>query len=165
MSLLPFRVLGLQQIAIGHSDKKKLERLWCDCLGLKIQSTFESKAENVKEDILHLGKGHFRVELDLMEPIDPEKKPRVDVPPLNHIGLWVDKLVEAVNYLEAQGVRFAPGGIRKGATGHNVCFIHPKGNEYFPISGEGTLLELVQAPQEIVDASKFSDATNNTYTN
>ena len=51
-----------------------------------------------------------------------------------------------------EGVRFAPGGIRKGAAGHNVAFIHPKGNDASPISGNGVLIELVQAPKEVIDA-------------
>jgi lactoylglutathione lyase len=71
---------------------------------------------------------------------------------LNHIGLWIDKLPEAVDWLTAQGVRFAPGGIRKGAAGFDITFLHPKGNEDFPISGEGVLIELVQAPQSVVAA-------------
>jgi hypothetical protein len=52
------------------------------------------------------------------------------------------------------GVRFTPGGIRKGASGHNVVFIHPKGNEKFPISGCGALIELVQAPPDVIAAMK-----------
>ena len=54
--------------------------------------------------------------------------------------------------MTAHGVRFAPGGIRKGAAGHDICFIHPKGNEAFPIGGEGVLIELVQAPPEVLAA-------------
>ena len=49
-------------------------------------------------------------------------------------------------------MRFTPGGIRKGAAGHDVCFIHPKGNEAAPIGGEGVLIELVQAPPHVVAA-------------
>ena len=49
-------------------------------------------------------------------------------------------------------MRFAPGGIRKGAAGYDVCFIHPKGNEASPIGGEGVLIELVQAPPDVVAA-------------
>jgi lactoylglutathione lyase len=49
-------------------------------------------------------------------------------------------------------VRFTPGGIRRGAGGHEVCFIHPKGNEESPIGGQGTLIELVQAPPEVIAA-------------
>ena len=63
---------------------------------------------------------------------------------------WVDDLPAAVQWLESQGLRFAPGGIRRGAAGHDICFVHPKGNEQFPFGGEGVLIELVQAPAEVV---------------
>jgi len=148
----PFRVLGLQQVAIGGPDKAALRRLWVDLLGLRPEGTYRSEKENVDEDIVAAGAGPFRVEVDLMQPVDPERKPRVADPPLNHLGLWVDDLRAAVAWLERQGVRFAPGGIRAGAAGHDVCFIHPRGNEQFPLCGEGVLIELVQAPPEVVAA-------------
>lgn len=87
-----------------------------------------------------------------MQPIDPNKAPKVHSPPLNHIGLWVDDIHEAVQHLSDSGVRFAPGGIRKGAAGYDVCFIHPKGSEELPVGGCGVLIELVQAPQDVIDA-------------
>jgi lactoylglutathione lyase len=86
------------------------------------------------------------------QPIDPEKKPAVHTTPLNHVGLWIDKLPVAVEWLTAQGVRFAPGGIRPGAAGYDICFLHPKSNDQFPIAGEGVLIELVQAPPEVIAA-------------
>jgi lactoylglutathione lyase len=107
----PFRILGIQQIAIGGPDKQRLK-----------------------------------------QPLDPDKKPAVHSTPLNHLGLWVDDLPAAVAWMAANGVRFAPGGIRQGAAGHDICFIHPKGNEEFPLGGEGVLIELVQAPPEVVAA-------------
>ena len=148
----PFRVLGIQQIAVGGKDKNALRRLWVDVLGLEATGTYRSERENVDEDITVAGRGPFRVEIDLMQPVDPEKKPKVDDPPLNHVGLWIDDLRAAVSWLEQQGMRFTPGGIRKGAAGHDVCFIHPKGSEQFPLSGEGVLIELVQAPAEVIEA-------------
>ncbi len=148
----PFRILGIQQIAIGGPDKQRLKSLWVDMLGLQVKSTFVSERENVDEDICELGRGPTAVEADLMQPLDPEKKPAVHTTPLNHVGLWVDDLPQAVAWMTANGVRFAPGGIRKGAAGHDICFIHPKGNEAFPLGGEGVLIELVQAPPEVVAA-------------
>ena len=147
----PFKVLGIQQIAVGGSDKHRLRKLWVDTLGLTLDGSFMSTRENVDEDIAFLGSGAHRVEVDLMQPVDPDRKPRVDSPPLNHVGLWVDDLPAAVEWLTAQGMRFAPGGIRKGAAGHDICFVHPKGNEEFPIGGEGVLIELVQAPTDIIE--------------
>jgi len=143
----PFQILGLQQVAIGGADKQRLQRLWGELFGVPTVGTFRSERENVDEDILRLGEGEHAVEIDLMQPLDPAKKPKVDEPPLNHIGLWVSDLAAAVEWLSAQGVRFTPGGIRKGAAGHDVCFIHPKGNEQAPLGGEGVLIELVQAPR------------------
>ena len=148
----PFRILGLQQIAIGGLDKDPLRALWCDTLGLATKGHFRSERENVDEDICALGRGPHEVEVDLMQPIDPQGKPAVHATPLNHVGLWVDDLPRAVEWMTAHGVRFAPGGIRRGAAGHDICFIHPKANDQFPIAGEGVLIELVQAPPEVVAA-------------
>ena len=148
----PFRVLGIQQIAIGGPSKAALRALWVDLFGLEVTGTFRSEKENVDEDILVVGAGAARVEIDLMEPIDPARSPKVADPRLNHLGLWIDDLASAVTWLTAQGMRFTPGGIRKGAAGFDVCFLHPKGDATSPRSGEGVLIELVQAPPALVAA-------------
>ena len=148
----PFRILGIQQVAIGGPDKARLRALWVDLFGLEVTGSFRSERENVDELICSLGAGPSRVEVDLMEPLDPDAKPAVHATPLNHIGLWVDDLPKAVAWLTAQGLRFAPGGIRRGAAGHDICFVHPKGNDQFPLGGEGVLIELVQAPPEVIAA-------------
>lgn len=134
----PFRVLGVQQVAIGGPSKAALRALWVDLLGIPATGTYRSEKENVDEDILSIA----GVEIDLMQPIDPDAKPKVHEPRLNHLGLWVDDLAAAVAWLTARGLQFTPGGIRKGAAGHDVCFIHPR-------SAEGVLIELVQAPEHV----------------
>ena len=148
----PFKVLGLQQIAVGATDKSTLRHLWVDLFGLSVSGHFQSERENVDEDICSIGQGPLKVEVDLMQPLDIDKKPAVHTTPLNHVGLWIDDLPAAVNWLTLQGLRFAPGGIRKGAAGFDICFVHPKGNDEFPLSGEGVLIELVQAPTEVIKA-------------
>jgi len=148
----PFKVLGVQQVAIGGPDKLRLRTLWVDKFGLDLTGAFRSERENVDEDICAIGSGPFKVEVDLMQPIDPDKKPAVHTTPLNHVGLWIDDLPRAVEWLAANGVRFAPGGIRKGAAGHDICFVHPKASDEFPVGGEGVLIELVQAPPDVIAA-------------
>jgi lactoylglutathione lyase len=150
MSERPFRILGLQQIAIGGLDLGALTTLWIDTFGLERVGDFTSETENVREEILRVGDGAHAVEIDLMQPIDPEARPRVHDPALNHIGLWVDDLEAAVEWLTDRGMRFTPGGIRQGAGGHELVFVHPKANDEFPLSGEGVLIELVQAPDELL---------------
>lgn len=154
MSDRPFQILGIQQIAVGGLDKKALSRFWVDTLGLEPHGTYRSEKENVDEDMIAIVQGPFKVEVDLMQPIDPDKKPKVNDPALNHVGLWVDDLPKCVEWLTQQGVRFTPGGIRKGGSGFDVTFIHPKANEEFPICAEGVLVELVQAPDEVTKAFK-----------
>ena len=141
-----FKVLGIQQIAIGSLSLSSLESLWVDTLGLKKVSRYRSSEENVDEIICAVGEGDAKVEIDLMTPLDPKISPRVHVPPLNHVGLWVSSLEGAVESLESKGYKIAPGGIRKGATGHDVAFIHPKPKE--GKGTEGVLIELVQAERE-----------------
>ena len=148
----PFKVLGIQQVAIGGPSKERLRTLWVEKFGLEVTGTFRSERENVDEDICAIGVGAFKVEVDLMQPIDPAAKPAVQTTPLNHIGLWVDDLAAAVEWLSANGVRFAPGGIRQGAAGFDICFVHPKASDEFPVGGEGVLIELVQAPPHVIEA-------------
>ncbi|HRD84208.1 MAG TPA: VOC family protein, partial [Rubrivivax sp.] len=73
MSEKPFRVLGIQQIAIGGGDKQRLRTLWVDMFGLQVRSTFVSERENVDEDVCALGQGAHAVEVDLMQPLDPTR--------------------------------------------------------------------------------------------
>ena len=127
MSDRPFKVLGIQQIAVGGLDKSRLRTLWVDTLGLTLTGDFQSEKENVDEDIAVAGSGPLKVEVDLMQPIDPDKKPKVQDPPLNHIGLWIDDLAAAVDWLQAKGTRFTPGGIRKDAAISNDASDSPDG--------------------------------------
>ncbi len=139
-------------------NKGDLQKFWVDTLGLTKINTFKSERENVDEDVLECGRGILgKVEVDIMTPLDPEKSPKVHIPPLNHIGLWVDDLPKCVEHLESKnikdyiillesGVKIV-GGIRKGASGFDVTFVHPK-------SACGVLLELVQAPADVIEAWK-----------
>lgn len=83
----PFQVLGLQQIAIGNTDKGPLSNLWTNILGVQKIGNFKSTKENVDEDILRLGKegSPHAVEVDLMMPIDEGKSPKVSIDTVHHI--------------------------------------------------------------------------------
>ena len=104
----PFKVLGVQQIAIGGPSKDRLRTLWVDMFGLEVTGNFKSERENVDEDITAMGKGPFKVEVDLMQPMDIAKKPTVHTTPLNHIGLWIDDLPKAVEWLTARACALPP---------------------------------------------------------
>ena len=132
-----FASLACSRLPWARTDKDRLRRLWIDLLGLSLTGNYRSERENVDEDIAVVGRGAARVEVDLMQPVDVGKRPAVHDPALNHVGLWVDDLAAAVEWLAAKGVRFTPGGIRKGAGGFDVCFIHPKGEPGRAARGRG----------------------------
>jgi hypothetical protein len=48
----PFKILGIQQIAVGGLNKSNLEKFWVGTLGIPKVGTFRSEKENVDEDIL-----------------------------------------------------------------------------------------------------------------
>ena len=43
----PFRVLGIQQVAIGGPDKQRLRTLWVDKLGLEVTSTKDGQGRRI----------------------------------------------------------------------------------------------------------------------
>ena len=141
----PFSVLGIEQIAIGGLDLEALRSLWIDTLGLEQSETFRNESENVEGLIAFAGFGPTRVSMNLLKPLDVNRSPRAHKPALNHIGLWIDDLPAAVDWLTAKGIEFTPRGIRKGAANCDITFIHPNGG------GQGVLIELVQAPRELID--------------
>ncbi len=70
MSDRPFKVLGIQQIAVSGPDKHRLRTLWVDTLGLEFSGTYQSVSENVDEDIAVVGSGPLKVEVDLAAASD-----------------------------------------------------------------------------------------------
>ena len=60
MNSRPFRILGIQQIAIGGPLKDRLKTLWVDMFGLEVTGNFVSERENVDEDICAMGRAPSR---------------------------------------------------------------------------------------------------------
>ena len=139
-SAKPYRILGVQQVAIGGANLSALTDLWTDAFDAKKIGDFQSESENVDENIMTLGKGPLgTIEIDLMTSLNPDKKPNPSSPALNHLGLWVDDINACYDHMQSAGYVFAPGGIRKGAAGHDICFLHPKPKQ--GKGGEGTAKE------------------------
>ena len=124
----PFKVLGIQQIAIGGPSKEKLRTLWVDMFGLEVTSTFVSERENVDGDICAMGSGPFKVEVDLMQPLDPEKKPAVHATRSTTSACGSTTCPRPSNGCRPTACashRRHP----QGAAGFDITFLHPKANE------------------------------------
>ena len=89
-----------------------------------------------------------------MQPLDAARKPAVHEPPLNHVGLWVDDLPDGGRLADGAGralrARRHPQG--RGGPRHHL---HPPEGQRGrrPIGGEGVLIELVQAPPDVIAAA------------
>ena len=60
MTARPFRVLGVQQIAVGGPDKARAAHVVGRPLGLARPAPYRSESENVDEDILAVGTARSR---------------------------------------------------------------------------------------------------------
>ena len=138
---------------MGSTSKERLRALWIDCLGLTIEGHYpRASARIVDEDIARRSRGArpLRGRPDAAHSILAAQAGGARPAAEPHRACGSTTCRGASQWLMAQGVRFAPGGIRRARAGHDITFIHPKGNDAFPIGGEGVLIELVQAPPEII---------------
>ncbi len=72
------------------------------------------------------------------------------------MGLWIDDLPRAVEWLSQRPALRPRRHPQGGAAGYDITFLHPKSNDEFPIAGRGVLIELVQAPPEVIQAFSVS---------
>jgi lactoylglutathione lyase len=146
----PFRILGVQSIALGSENKAAMLKLWSELFGLEHSGTFKSMDGNIDVDVLRLQTGERSVEISIMEPISGKADSKKRRAPLHRIGLWVDDLPAAVQYLKDHGVNFVERGLRSIQAGYDVACIHPRHTEKHPHSGCGIFIELIQAPPEMI---------------
>ena len=74
-------------------------------------------------------------------------------PPLNHVGLWIDDLRGAVAWLDgATACALRPAASARARRATTSASSIRRANDAFPIAGEGVLIELVQAPPDVIAA-------------
>lgn len=110
---------------------------WQEGFGLELIGTDDVPSEKVRVAMLRIG--HTRIEL--LESTDPEgpigRFLEKHGPGIHHIALQTDGIENQVSSLRAQNVQVLGDGIRPGAHGTTVAFLHPK-------SLDGVLTEVVE---------------------
>lgn len=108
-------------------------------LGLEPVHREEVKSQKVRVAFLQAGE----TALELLEPTGDEgaiaKFLKTRGPGLHHVAFSVRKLGEHMKRLTQIGLPPLEPSPRKGARGHDVCFLHPK-------YADGVLVELVERP-------------------
>ncbi len=88
-----------------------------------------------------------------MQPLDAAKKPAVHDPALNHIGLWVDDLARRGRLADgARACASRPAAFARAPPVTTSASSTPRATTRHPLGGEGVLIELVQAPPDVIAA-------------
>jgi len=128
---------------IGIAVKSLAEALpvWTALLGIDADGEEEVPSEQVR--VAFFGSDAGRIEL--LEATGPESPIARFIdsrgPGVHHVCLRVTDLEAALSRARHSGLEPIAPGIREGAGGHRVAFLHPRGTG-------GVLLELTEAPAE-----------------
>ena len=139
MSKLPFKVLGIEHVALAVKDAEISSNFFRSLLG--IEHTSSERITNQKVDTHIFDTTHGKIELlDAISddsPITKFLENRGEG--IHHIAFKVDKLQPALDYLKDNGIQLIDETPKIGAEGLLVAFLHPK-------STYGVLIELCQQP-------------------
>ena len=139
MSKLPFKVLGVEHVALAVKDVDAPSNLFGSLLGIEHTSSEEITDQKVNTHIFDTTEGKIEL-LDALSddsPISKFLENRGEG--IHHIAFKVDKLQPALDYLKNNGITLIDETPRIGAEGLLIAFLHPK-------STYGVLIELCQQP-------------------
>lgn len=132
------RILRLDHIGVTVQDPRIRLPVWADVLGLTLSGVDSVPTEGVRVWFLELGGGS---RIELLESTDPAGTIAKSIEKrgegLHHICLRVEGLEAIVSRLIERGLAPLGGGVRPGAHGSRVVFLHPKDTG-------GVLLELAE---------------------
>jgi len=140
MSKLPFKVLGIEHIALAVKDVETPSNLFGSLLGIEHTSSEKITDQKVNTHIFDTTQGKIEL-LDALSgdsPISQFLENRGEG--IHHIAFKVDKLQPALDYLKSNGIQLIDKSPRVGAEGLLIAFLHPK-------STHGVLVELCQSPK------------------
>ena len=139
MSKLPFKVLGIEHVALAVKDVDTPSELFGSLLGIEHTSSEEITDQKVNTHIFDTTQGKIEL-LDALSDDSPISKFLEDRGEgLHHIAFKVDKLRPALDYLKNNGIKLIDETPRIGAEGLLTALLHPK-------STHGVLVELCQSP-------------------
>ncbi|HHN73870.1 MAG TPA: hypothetical protein ENK10_01445 [Acidobacteria bacterium] len=138
------RVLGIAHLGIAVGDPRQRLGLWADLFGLPLERSEAVASEGVRTWFLDAA----GVDVELLEALDEQGPLARHLERrgegLHHVCLATDDLEALLARLAAAGIEALPPGMRDGAGGCRVAFLHPRDTG-------GVLLELSQAPRTTPD--------------
>ncbi|XP_054164504.1 methylmalonyl-CoA epimerase, mitochondrial-like [Oppia nitens] len=135
----PWKVLGLNHIAIATNDVNNGSQLYRDVFKLNTSDTNVLPEHGVNTVFVNLN----NTKVELLDPIGGQNSPiwsflqKNTSGGIHHICLEVDDIYAAIDDLKAKGIRILSDSPKTGAHGKDVVFLHPK-------DCNGVLIELEQ---------------------
>ena len=131
-------MIKLNHLGLAVHNMDEALRFWRDALGLTLERTETIRSEKVRTGVLPAGE--TRIELLEATGDDSPVARRLAKagPGVHHIALDVDDLEASLERLQKHGIKILGDGVRSGAGGTKVAFLHPG-------SCGGVLVELVQS--------------------
>jgi methylmalonyl-CoA/ethylmalonyl-CoA epimerase len=131
--------MNLDHIGIATNQLAESLAIWCQAIGLQVDSTEEIPEQGVRIAMLPLGDTH----VELLEPLSSDSPVGRFLarrgPGIHHLAIQVEDIQASLAALNDKGFRLIDKEPRIGAGGCLVAFIHPS-------STNGVLLELVERP-------------------
>jgi len=138
-------IRGVDHIAIAVKSLRDGLAFWADALGLEAEGLETVESEGVRVAFLPVGDSR----IELLEPTSDDSPIAGFLekrgPGMHHVTLRVDGIEALLERLRGRGIEALGDGVRRGAGGSKVAFLHPR-------STGGTLVELVEggaAPDEM----------------
>ncbi|MGC9519884.1 MAG: methylmalonyl-CoA epimerase [Desulfuromonadaceae bacterium] len=127
----------INHIGVAVTSIEEALPYYRDQLRMNHEGSEEVAEQKVKVAFLQIGESR----IELLEPTSDDSPVagflKKNGPGVHHIAYEVDDLIDALQNLEAQGVRLIDKEPRNGAHGTKIAFVHPK-------SSGGVLTELCQ---------------------
>lgn len=133
-------VCGLHHVAIAVESIDEARSLWEDALGMRAAEPEVVADQRVRVLMLHAGEQR----IELVEPAgadSPISRFLERGGGIHHLAWSVASVADAIERLEASGVRMIDREPRCGAHGTTIAFLHPKATG-------GVLMELVEDEPE-----------------
>jgi methylmalonyl-CoA/ethylmalonyl-CoA epimerase len=136
----------IDHVAVAVPSLERALSFWSDALGLEVGGIETVESEQVKVAFLDVGGSRIELLEATAEASPVARFVNKRGGGLHHLTLAVSDLPRLLTELEERGVKILGDGIRTGAGGRRVAFLHPS-------AAGGVLLELIERrdPPEVTE--------------
>jgi methylmalonyl-CoA/ethylmalonyl-CoA epimerase len=119
-------IIGLEHVGIATHSITALLPLYEQILGLKLETSTESKDHGIQAAVFSVGE----TKIELIEPLERDSAISKFIEKrgqgIHHIAFRVDNMEKMLEQLKEQGIALIDEHPRAGLEGGKMAFLHPK---------------------------------------